>query len=170
MTFAVRCRVCQSESGQGANWFLLVENDFEDRLKILSWSETLASCEQVYAVCCPAHVQKLVTHWMATGSLDYPLVRAPEAPMRASDWLGRGVAQPDRVRELGKVEQLGDLAVDRDSVHRLLLEDPDSLGPVLDALMIALTKNAAGDFAGFSLATDDAQGSGFVYLRSARTL
>lgn len=169
MSFAVRCRVCQSESGPRANWFLLVESDWEDRLKILSWNDTLASCGEAYAVCCPAHVQKLVTHWMATGSLDYPIMRAPEPQMRISRWLHRDLAPPERVGELGNVEQLGDLAVDRDSVHRLLLEDPDSLGPVLDALMNALAKNAAGDLAGFCLATDDEQSSGFVHMRTARS-
>ena len=81
-----QCRICQCERRQGEQWFLLVGNHWEDRLQILPWSERLSLGEGMHAACSPGHVQQLVAHWMATGSLDYPFahvgaVTAPSAPL-----------------------------------------------------------------------------------------
>jgi hypothetical protein len=54
---------------------MLTENQWTDRLKILSWNETLAGHQGVLAACSAANVQQMVVHWMAVGSLEYPLAR-----------------------------------------------------------------------------------------------
>jgi hypothetical protein len=165
MNQAPRCRICQSEKRDGANWFLLMDNDWEDRLKIVVWCESLAARHETYAACSLSHVQKLVAHWMATGSLDYPFARVLPRLPRTFDSLG-GVGSPNSgCGDLGNIQELGELAVDRDTLHRLFLENPDSLVPILDALMSALHANVAGELAGFSLAVDDPDTGKFVRLR-----
>jgi hypothetical protein len=147
------------------NWFLLMDNDWEDRLKIVVWCESLAARHETYAACSLSHVQKLVAHWMATGSLDYPFARVLPRPPRTFSSL-EGVGSPSSgCGDLGNIQELGELAVDRDSLHRLFLENPDSLVPVLDALMSALHTDSAGELAEFSLAVDNPDTGNFVRLR-----
>ena len=93
----------------------------------------------MHAACSPSHVQQLVAHWMATGGLDYPFahvgaVTAPSAP------LPEKVFNQDFSPHAGS-RVLGELAVHRESLRRLLMENPESLVPVLDALVSALYKN-----------------------------
>jgi hypothetical protein len=59
-------------------WFVLVENRWTDRLKILAWSEALASVDETHLACGAAHVKQLVVHWMTMGSLEYPFAKAAE--------------------------------------------------------------------------------------------
>jgi hypothetical protein len=167
MNMAPRCRICQAERRDGENWFLLIDNDWEDRLKILLWCDELEIPHQVYAACSPSHVQKLAAHWMATGSLEYPFGRtAARLDHRFSAF--RESRPPNtRYGDLSGIEELGELAVDRDSLHRLLLESPDSLVPVLDALISVLPSNSATELEGFSLVVDDVETSEFVQLRPA---
>jgi hypothetical protein len=168
MTFVPRCRVCQVQCRTRENWFLLVENDWEDRVKILSWSEALSKRTGMHAVCSPSHVQQLVAHWMATGSLDYPFARVGAGSTSTfclSDASQSGNSFPGP----GGFHVLGELAVDRESVNRLLLEDPEALVPVLDAVLDLLPPNCPGDLTGFSLVEDDWEGSALVQLRSGQT-
>ena len=80
---------------------------------------------------------------MATGGLDYPFahvgaVTAPSAPLPDK------VFNQDFSPHAGS-RVLGELAVHRESLRRLLMENPESLVPVLDALVSALYKNDNGD-------------------------
>jgi len=61
--------------------FLIICKEFaeyrwEDKLKILHWSDYLAAYEDVEAACGTVHVRELVVPWMTTGSLRYPFARA----------------------------------------------------------------------------------------------
>lgn len=99
--------------------------------------------EGMQAACSPSHAQQLVAHWMATGSLDYPFahvgaVAAPTAP------LSEKTVNQDFSAQAGS-HVLGELAVHRESLRRLLMESPESLVPVLDALVSALYKSDNGD-------------------------
>lgn len=164
MTQAPRCRICQAERRQGETWFSLIDNEWEDRLKVVVWCEELAARDQACAACSPSHVQKLVTHWMATGSLDYPIARIMPRSARFS--LSRELPSPSTVScHTVRIQELGELAVDRDTLHRIFLENPNSLSPVLDALMSALNPNMAGELTGFALAVDDADSNNLVQLR-----
>ena len=64
---------------------MLTENEWTDRLKILSWNETLAGHQGVLAACGAAHVQQMVVHWMAVGSLEYPLARVPRVGLASAE-------------------------------------------------------------------------------------
>ena len=56
------CTICLTDKKNNELWFLLVENRWTDRLKILSWHDELASNPGFHAACCAAHVQQLVIH------------------------------------------------------------------------------------------------------------
>jgi hypothetical protein len=69
------CAVCGEEDVRPVNWYLLAENSWMNRVKILLWSDALACQPGVLPVCCAEHVQELVAHWMAVGSLNYPFAQ-----------------------------------------------------------------------------------------------
>jgi hypothetical protein len=129
------CAICGEERSASDIWFLIAENRWEDKLKVLHWPERLAAHEGIHPACSPAHVQELVVHWMTTGSLDYPFARTS---------LGAGPARrygktrtPKSDVDFSGVLQIGELAVHRESVERVLAESPQSLKAVLDALLEA---------------------------------
>jgi hypothetical protein len=139
-----RCRICQCEKRNGERWFLVTENNWEDRVKILPWSEKLARGRGAHGACSPSHVQQLVAHWMATGSLDYPFARHACKSAQAS-FLEENALEGDLAPALEKSRPLGELAVDRESLKQVLIENPESLVPVLDALVTALDEVAIAD-------------------------
>jgi hypothetical protein len=132
-----RCRVCQNEKSDGEQWFLLIGNDWGDRLQILPWSEGSAMNEGMHAACSPSHVQQLVTHWMATGGLNHPFAPRP-ATTGARPRFAEGLAEPVSSLTFERKQALGELAIDRASLTQSLMENPESLVPVLDALTNAL--------------------------------
>ncbi len=132
------CAVCGEERSPGDVWFLVAENRWEDRLKVLHWNERLAAREGVQRACSARHVEELVVHWMTTGSLDYPFARAAlgAGPPRR---LFKGWPAPDELDVL-ETGQIGDLAVHREGIEHVLSEHPESLRAILDALARALQK------------------------------
>ena len=135
----VTCEIC-GEQGLGEDgWFVLIENRWTDRLKILAWNEALASAAGVHVACGAAHVQQLVVHWMTMGSLEYPFAEAPRSTTTRN---------LRRMREIPRVEAdlqgtrvVGELAVHRESLERILQESPESLASILEALTCALTSH-----------------------------
>lgn len=133
----VTCAICGEQRLDEGGWFVLVENRWTDRLKILAWNEALASADETHLACGAAHVQQLVVHWMTMGSLEYPFAKAPGS---------RTIAKVRREREICKAETdlgssrvVGELAVHRESLKRILEESPESLAAILEALTSALT-------------------------------
>ena len=134
----IRCVICHEEHIESDGWFLLTENRWTDRVKIFGWNDVLASQEGVHAACCAGHVQQLVVHWMATGSLEYPFAQSrPEhrhsilaRPQRRAAVHAEPDASGSRV--------LSELAVHRESLERVLVEHPESLLGMLQALLSAL--------------------------------
>lgn len=130
-TASALCAICLEPHIGNDGWFLLSGNRWMDRLKVLEWREELASRPGMQPVCGVAHVQELVVHWMTTGSLDYPFAHRPPA---------RPALQRDLDADGFKV--LGELAVDRETVDRILIESPESLSCLLSALRDALAGTA----------------------------
>jgi hypothetical protein len=118
------CSICLEQRTEEEGWFLVTENSWTDRLKILGWNDTLALEPGVHAACGAAHVQQLVVHWMATGSLNYPFARS-HAGERSR-------------RKRAHRPELDIRAVHRESLSRVLRENPESLGSILSALISAL--------------------------------
>ncbi len=126
------CVICGEEKPDHDSWFLLAENQWEDKLKVLQWNEQLAKSGAL--ACSPAHVEELVIHWMTAGSLDYPFARTSTRPR----WRSRQPWRASCDLDMAGVRQIGELAVDRESMERVLSDSPQSLQTILDALMEAL--------------------------------
>jgi hypothetical protein len=130
------CAICGEEKPDHDSWFLLAENTWEDKLKILQWNERLA--KSLTLACSSAHVEELVIHWMTTGSLDYPFARTSTRPR----WRSREPWRASCDLDMTGARQIGELAVDREGMERVLSESPQSLQTILDALMDALRQEA----------------------------
>jgi hypothetical protein len=128
-----RCAICGEEQSGNEPRFLLAENSWEDKLTILHWNEDVASREGVQVACGLAHAEELAVLWMTTGRLDYPFARTA---LGASAW--RHVSRPNSVVDLSGARRIGELSVHRDSVERLLTENPQAIKGILDALLRAL--------------------------------
>jgi hypothetical protein len=149
----VFCAICLKVRKRDEKWFLLVENRWTDRLKILGWHDELVSRPSTHAACCPAHVQLLVTHWMTAGTLHYPFAHSEAAEKPLPTRLSSLKDEPD----LTRVKVLAELAVHRESIGRILVESPTSLAGMLAALEDAIPQQvdraeiaepeACGDYA-----------------------
>lgn len=126
------CAICGEERSANQPRFLVAENTWEDKLTILQWNEQMASRAGIQVACGIDHVEELVIHWMTTGSLDYPFARSA----LGTGWR-RSIPPSGRV-DLSGARPIGELAVHRESVERVLSENPQSLKVVLDALLDAL--------------------------------
>lgn len=127
------CAICGEERSPNQPRFLVAENTWEDKLTILQWNEQMASRTGIQVACSVDHVEELVIHWMTTGSLEYPFARST---LGVAGWRRPALA-------LGRVDvsgarQIGELAVHRESMERVLAENPQSLRVILDALLDAL--------------------------------
>jgi len=134
------CSICGDTEPDASAWFLVRENHLEDKVQILHWNDRLADRAGVHAACSAAHVQEIVVHWMTTGSLGYPfaLVARPKSDTaQRAHRLRTGANTGFR-----EVRPIGELAVDRESMKRVLYESPHSLRTILDALLSALQRPA----------------------------
>ena len=70
------CTICGLQPFGKQGWFLVSEDRWRDKLRILHWDDSLATRDGIHSACSPEHLQELVVHWMATGSLDHPFARS----------------------------------------------------------------------------------------------
>jgi hypothetical protein len=129
------CDICGETNSDPTQWFLVTENPWEDKLKILEWNSRLACQQGMHLVCSPSHVQELVVHWMATGSVSYPFAQTTAGNAT------RGFNYFSQIRagvSTNGVRTIGELTVHRESMRRVLSENPGSLKCILDALYGAL--------------------------------
>lgn len=132
------CAICGEERSTNGPRFLVAENAWEDKLTILEWNDQMASRAGIEVACSIDHVEELVIHWMTTGRLDYPYARTS---LGAAGW--RRISSPGSRIDLGSAQPLGELAVHRESMERILTESPGSLKAILDALLEALRRESA---------------------------
>jgi hypothetical protein len=128
------CTICGREKAK-PDWFLIAENRWEDKLKILEWNDRIAGMKGIHAVCGAVHAGELVIHWMKTGSLQYPVPRAQSLRDRPPQRIdGAGMKDPD----LTEARQFGELYLHRESIGKILDENPESLTAIVDQLISAL--------------------------------
>ncbi|MGH9501203.1 MAG: hypothetical protein ACRD3L_18845 [Terriglobales bacterium] len=138
------CTICGDEKLSTEVWFLVTENRWEDKLIILQWHDEIAEREGIYGACCPAHVEELVIHWMTTGSLDFPFATTA-SPARVRLRVPLSFPPLTGEPDVRGARQVGELAVHRESMARLLSENPDSLQLILDELTRALERESRSD-------------------------
>jgi hypothetical protein len=132
------CTICGERRTGRWQWFLISEDRWGDKLKILHWDDRLAVRPGIHCACSPAHLQELVVHWMTAGSLNHPFARLAsgaaifQRPYRPKT---RDEAAANRAR------QIGEISVHRESMQRVLSESPQSLRTILDALLSALHRD-----------------------------
>jgi hypothetical protein len=136
------CSICGQPHWAEDGWFLLAESRWQDRVRILDWNDKLANQPGVHCACSAPHVEQLVVHWMTTGSLGHPFARPeseatfrPRRPRRKQVQAGTDTTG-------GRL--IGELAVDRESMLRVLRESPHSLTSILEALVRAHRRDLEG--------------------------
>lgn len=134
------CSICGEINTKYARWFLVAENQWENKLKILEWNNQLAAQSGVHLLCSPSHVQELVVHWMATGSVHHPFARGPLGG--ADRFIQMPCISSVTVVDTGGARTIGELVVHRESVIRVLRENPESFQSMLEALSGALQQFA----------------------------
>jgi len=141
---AYACAICGEANPDASQWFLVTENHWEDKIKILEWNGLLARQRGIHLACSPSHVQELVVHWMATGSVSYPFAQT-DSYSPARRW--NDFSKLRTVVNTAGVRTIGELTVHRESMRRVLNESPESLKSILSALHEALQppNAAAGD-------------------------
>jgi hypothetical protein len=140
---AYACAICGEPKEGIEPWFLIADNRWQDKLRILQWNDVLAAQPGIYHACAAEHVQELVVHWMTTGSLDYPFAHVPIPGQRKAG--KRAPIHDEESAEDADVDtsgarQIGELAVHRESMQRVLSENPHSLTAILEALLSALRR------------------------------
>lgn len=124
------CTVCGLETDYHAEWFLVVENRWLDRLKILSWHPRLAEQAQMQSVCGKHHLKTLLTHWLTHANLQFLARGAPHLAV-ASD--GSRIDTETGVSSVGKL--VGELSVHRESLSSVWSGSPEALECILNALI-----------------------------------
>ena len=138
-TIPTGCALCRSEKPEGQGWFVLTEDQWEDKLRIFQCSEEFAELDGVFCACSPAHVQQLVAHWVANGPLNYPFVGSGGITRRTPT-RRNALTTASVTSDLHCATLLGELAVYRESLNRALLENLQCLVSILDALTSELPR------------------------------
>ena|ERR1700687_741563 len=112
-----RCTICGERKKRVHNnedhvWFLMTQNQTEDKLNIWRWNQQMAGRARVHSLCSPRHVRELIIHWMTTGCLHYPFASGPP-PLPGSR---ENTTSTTFVNGTRVPFQLGELAVDRDAL------------------------------------------------------
>jgi hypothetical protein len=142
----------------------MVENRCQDKLRILRWERHIGAQAEVHHVCCAEHVLELVVHWMTTGSLDYPFARFGPNLHPNSQMDNRTIAEEDpAARDSSEEIALGELSIDRESIKRILAENPECLHAVLAALLDVLESRSGAE----DLAAEERRGELYVITHRA---
>ena len=124
------CSVCGIDTFRRAGWFLVVENRWLDRLKILSWHSSLASQRDMKSVCCRQHLKALIAYWLTQASLRLPPAHYPPLSIGSDPTLADFDLGPQAIGRL-----VGELAVHRESFSRVWSGSAAALECILDALI-----------------------------------
>ena len=131
------CTICGFRKQAKHTWFLITEDIRGGRLHVWKWHQPRGSRVSAHAVCSPRHVRELVAHWMSTGCLSYPFATVRS---QSSDRTPQPVEPPARQASENLTMHLGEIAVDRESMLRVLRDNPLSLNTILDELIFALDR------------------------------
>jgi hypothetical protein len=130
------CSVCGLDTFRHKGWFLVVENRWLDRLKILSWHSALAAQKDMKGVCCREHLKALIAHWLTQASLRLPPTVCVPMPIASDPSLTDADLGPEA---MGRV--IGELTVHRESFSRVWSGSPAALEYILDALITIGAEN-----------------------------
>ncbi len=124
------CVVCGIETKRHAGWFLVMENCWLDRVRVLSWHPVLAREGRMRGVCGKQHLKTLLTHWLNHANLQLVTSGASPWPPALET---RPLGSNDSAYFMGKV--VGELAVQRESLSRVWTGSPEARECILNALI-----------------------------------
>jgi len=130
LTSRLSCVVCGIETKRHAGWFLLMDNCWLDRVRVLSWHPVLAHEGKMRAVCGKQHLKTLLTHWLNHANLQ--LVASGASPWPPALDTSLSLSSYSAC-STGKV--VGELAVQRDSLSRVWTGSPEARECILNALI-----------------------------------
>lgn len=140
MNYAIKrrspCSVCGLDTFRHTGWFLVVENRWLDRIKILSWHAGLANHQNMKSVCCRQHLKALIGHWLTQASLRLPPALDPPLPIGSDASVSDLELGPNSVGRL-----VGELSVHRESFSRVWSGSAAALECILDALITIGAEN-----------------------------
>lgn len=124
------CTICGTESRRHAGWYLVVENQWLDRVKILAWHPVLARQTNMQSVCSGDHLKTLLTHWLNFANLRVLSGGITGKPGSVDE----GQSEPDPlIASVGRL--VGELAVHRESLSRMWTGSPQAFECILNALV-----------------------------------
>ncbi len=138
ITKRLPCTVCGLDTFRHTGWFLVIENRWLDRLRILSWHSTLATQKDIKRVCSREHLKSLIAHWLYQANLRLPPANYPPLPLGSDPNLADFDLGPHAVGRL-----IGELAVHRESFSRVWSGSTAALESILDALITIGAENKA---------------------------
>ena len=124
------CAVCGIETKRHSGWFLVMENYWVDRVRVLSWHPMLAREGRMRGVCGKEHLKTILTHWLNHANLQLIATGATAGPI-ALDPGPAGTV--DSGFSLGRV--VGELAVERESLSHVWTGSPEAMECILNALI-----------------------------------
>jgi hypothetical protein len=130
------CSICGLDTFRHSGWFIVVENRWLDRLKILSWHSSLASQKDAKSVCCRQHLKALIGHWLTQATLRLPPSHYAPMPIGSDPNLTDADLGPITVGRL-----VGELSVHRESFSRVWSGSAANLESILDALITIGAEN-----------------------------
>src|SRR5439155_23264583 len=95
------CAICGKLTVGDERWLLMVENRWQDRLKILHWDNPIATMKGVKVVCGAEQAREIVVHWMTTGSMAYPFCPIDEGWAEGQEKRAPPECRSDLVGRLG---------------------------------------------------------------------
>jgi hypothetical protein len=75
-----KCAICGSENPIHGSWFLIIENSWADRVRIIPWDICLAGQPEILMACSAAHTCDILHQWVALGSLTTTPELTPHLP------------------------------------------------------------------------------------------
>jgi hypothetical protein len=124
------CSVCGLVTYRHEGWFLVIENRWLDRLKILTWHSLLAPQKEIKSACSRQHLRMLIGHWLNQASLRLPQTCNPPMPIASAP------ARQDLDLDHHSVGYLlGELSVHRETLSHGWTGSLAALEGILDALI-----------------------------------
>ncbi len=129
-THDLPCAVCGIETKRHSGWYLVMENCWVDRVKVLSWHQLLAREGNMRGVCGKECLKTILTHWLNHANLQ--LMATGDSAVSTA--LNPGTTRTDdSAFAVGRV--VGELAVERESFSQVWTGSPEAMECILNALI-----------------------------------
>ena len=139
VTQGLPCSICGLDTFRHDGWYLVKENHWLDRLRILSWHPTLATQRDIKSACCRQHLKTLIAQW-----LNQPSLRSVAPGDEAALPNAREAARTDIDLDAHFAGRLvGELSVHREMLSCGWTGSPATLESILDAIIPVCNQNTA---------------------------